>query len=139
MELKIEVLEGGKTPIKGTEEAACFDLFVREISQSEGVVFCYLGIKTEIPSGYCAKLYARSNITKTGWTLANGVGVIDSDFRHEWQARFYSVNKNMEFPYKVGERVAQFSIEKVIPIEFTTHSNLEKSNRKGGFGSTDNL
>jgi dUTP pyrophosphatase len=42
-----------------------------------------------------------------------------------------------EFPYNVGDRVAQIYFEEVLPISFEIVSELEQSERgEGGFGST---
>lgn len=161
IEIKIKPeRENFQMPVMGSEEAACYDAYVSKIEeQSDGLVICYLGFSTEIPKGYKAVLVARSNITKYGWVLANGVGIIDSDFRNEWQARFrrtpvYSGEKgkleqneevkiwmqhqsHQVFPYKVGERVAQFSIEKVNEMKLNLVSETTDSERGlGGFGSS---
>lgn len=61
--------------------------------------------------------------------LGNHLGVIDSDYRGEWMAKFESLNKgdmNM-FPYTVGERVAQCWIEKVLPIHFEKVDELSNT------------
>lgn len=145
--------ENYKEPKKGTPKSACYDVFISKIEQTEdGMVICYLGFSSEIPEGYKAELYARSNITKHGWVLANGVGIIDSDFRHEWQARFRPLlftckdpdNDNgilldmKPFPYELGDACAQFSIEKEIKINLqTVNQEFDKTERDGGFGHTD--
>ena len=150
LKVDLKIVEGGIMPSKGSEEAACLDLVARKIELNEdGMVVCYLGITTRIPKGYHARLVSRSNVTKYGWTLANSVGIIDSDFRNEWQARFRPlINKGKEktgdvliianFPYKEGERVAQFSIHKNIEFNFNlVEGDLEDSERGlGGFEST---
>ena len=42
------------------------------------------GIAIELPQGHCAMILARSGLaTKQGLTMANGVGLIDSDYRGE--------------------------------------------------------
>lgn len=147
MQVKIKLIENGKSPIRGSEHAACFDCYARKIEiQEDGMVICYLGFATEIPEGYKGVIVARSNITKTGWVLANGIGIVDSDYRNEWQARFRSIPQrflvnfeffNKNFPYKVGERVCQIYFEEVLNFTFEEVNNLNDTERGlGGFGST---
>jgi len=156
--------DGFIMPTKGSDHAACYDVYVAEIEEVEpGFVICHLGFSTEIEKGYKAILAARSNITKYKWVLANGIGIIDEDYRNEWQARFRSVapdrsvktiiKKEMKdflndpknydikdydasFPYKVGERVAQMYFQKVDEPEFIIVDETSETNRDGGFGST---
>ena len=47
------------------------------------------GLAFEIPEGYVGLLFPRSSVHKTGMTLSNGVGVIDSGYRGEVTAVFY--------------------------------------------------
>ena len=101
LEVKIKpVRENFKMPVKGSDHAACFDCYASEIEvQPDGSVHVKLGFETEIPEGWRADLLPRSNITKYPWVLANSEGIIDSDFRNEWQARFRPVpyNQSIEF------------------------------------------
>ena len=68
--------------------------------------------------------------------MANGVGVIDSDYRGE--LRVPMVNLSSE-PYTIqpGERVAQLCIAPVWQAVFTPADELTDTARgAGGFGST---
>jgi dUTP pyrophosphatase len=148
LEVKIKPeRENFQLPIKGTPEAACYDCFISKIEVAQdNMVICYLGFSTEIPKGYKGLVIPRSNITKYGWVMPNGIGIIDSDYRNEWQARFRSipnrVNRSMslcvsEFPYKIGERCCQITFEKVNDIKFDiVNSTSETERGLGGFGST---
>lgn len=135
--IKFTVVQDGVAPRIGSNEATCYDLFAREIEgNSKTKVTVKLGVCIEPPSGYAAKIYARSSITKTYWTIPNGVGIIDNDYRGELMAVF--VNSATEpFPYKVGDRVAQLEIHKVEPAVFKRVEILTETYRgEGGFGST---
>ena len=149
MNVKIKLIENGKLPVKGSEHAACFDCFVRKIDHlPDGMVICSLGFATEIPEGYKGVIVSRSNITKYGWVLANGIGIVDSDYRNEWQARFRPIPEqlnhivgegyfNSPFPYKINERVCQIYFEKVNEFTFNVVDDLGDTIRGlGGFGST---
>ena len=74
------------TPTRGSTFAAGFDLYAdtdREVVVEPGeTVPFYTGLALEIPGGYCGKIYSRSGLsTKYGLRLANGVAVVDSDYR----------------------------------------------------------
>jgi dUTP pyrophosphatase len=99
-----------------------------------------LGFKTEIPVGYKGIIVPRSNLTKYDWVLNNSFGIIDADYRGEWKAVFTSLKGTItenQFPYGVGERVAQIYFEPVMIADLTQVHELEESERgEGGFGST---
>ena len=132
-----------KLPVKGSLEAACYDVYAHSITETNGKVKVGLGFKTEIPKSYKGIIVPRSNLTKHYWVLNNSFGVIDSDYRGEWMAIFTSIygapflNEYQPFPYKIGERVAQIYFEKVVDVEFEEVEHLDSSERgEGGFGST---
>lgn len=133
--------EDGRMPIKGTADAACYDVYAHSITSSEnGKINVGLGFKTEIPKGYRGVIVPRSNLTKFRWILNNSFGVIDSDYRGEWMAIFTQIDNNDSndtFPYGVGDRVAQIYFEEVLSISFDVVPELEQSDRgEAGFGST---
>ena len=157
MKVKIKPLsETFKMPIKGSEQAACYDCYADRIEFSEdGMVTCFLGFATEIEPGYKGVIVPRSNISKYGWCLCNSIGIVDSDFRNEWQVRFRpleviskSYDKTfvlytpveypiIQFPYQIGERCCQIYFEKIQEPEFIISGGLSDTKRDlGGFGSS---
>ena len=91
-----------------------------------------------VPTGLAIELpYARSGLSiKHGLCMANGVGVIDSDYRGELKVPM--VNLGQE-PYTIqpGERVAQLCIAPVYTAAFAPVQELGDTTRgEGGFGST---
>lgn len=88
-------------------------------------------------SGVVAIIAARSGLsTKYGITLANGIGVIDSDYRGEIAV---SLINRSEAPYTVqpGDRIAQLMFIPVLHAAFTAVDELDETKRgEGGFGST---
>ena len=130
-----------KMPIKGSNYAACFDVYAHDItSNANNKIVVGLGFKTEIPVGYKGIIVPRSNLTKFDWVLNNSFGVIDADYRGEWKAVFTSLRGTVmdnQFPYGVGERVAQIYFEPVTLVDIVQVHELEESERgEGGFGST---
>ena len=99
------------------------------------------GLAIALPSAdYVAYIYARSGLAvKSGVTLSNCVGVIDSDYRGELKIGL--VNLSSE-PYTIsdGERVAQLVIAPVIVPTIEVADELDSTERAaGGFGSTGKL
>ncbi len=96
------------------------------------------GLAIELPSAQTVALvYARSGLSiKHGLCMANGVGVIDSDYRGE--LRVPMINLGTEaYTIQPGERVAQLCIAPVFTAAFVPADTLGDTDRgEGGFGST---
>lgn len=96
-----------------------------------------LGIAMEIPKGYAGFIYGRSGLgIKSGVTLPNCVGVIDSDYRGEIKC---AITNHSSEPYTIlpGERICQMVIAPVMQAELIPVDELEETTRgAGGFGST---
>lgn len=95
------------------------------------------GIFTTIPEGYEVQLRPRSGLAiKKGLNLINCVGTIDSDYTSEWGIPV--VNQGLETIWiEDGERICQAVLNKVEQIEWEVVETLEKTDRVGGFGSTN--
>lgn len=96
------------------------------------------GLSIELESSdYVAYIFARSGLAiKHGITLANCVGVIDSDYRGELCVGLTNIS---DTPYTIerDERIAQLVISPVCICEVEQVDELEDTQRgKGGFGST---
>lgn len=129
-----------KLPVKGSLEAACFDVYANSITFKDGKAVYGLGFSTEIPKGYRGVLIPRSNLAKQKWMLANSIGIIDSDYRGEWMMILNPIADyitDSPLPYGVGDRCAQIYFEKVLDVEFEMVDDLDSTKRgTGGFGST---
>lgn len=93
-------------------------------------------IKIAIPDGYCGLLLGRSGLAlKHGICLANGVGLIDSDYRGELGV---ILQNNGGEPFKVedGMRIAQLVIVQYQQTRFEQDSLNDTIRGQGGFGST---
>jgi len=131
-------------PQRQTEGAACFDLVCPEtvhIYPHNSEERCYkipTGLAFEIPSGYHIKVFLRSSIgLKTKLRLANGTGIIDSDYRGEVCLLLENIGKHV-VTINEGDRICQFLLEKNVPFEIQeVVGGLSETNRgTGGFGST---
>lgn len=94
------------------------------------------GLFVAIPEGYQMSLRPRSGISiKQAITLINAVGLIDSDYRNEIMVPVINLNTEDVF-IEDGERICQALLEPVHKIEWNKVDSLDKTDRKGGFGST---
>ena len=94
------------------------------------------GLKIAIPDGCCGLLLGRSGLAlKHGICLANGVGLIDSDYRGELGV---ILQNNGGEPFKVedGMRIAQLVIVQYQQTRFEQDSLNDTIRGQGGFGST---
>lgn len=79
-------------------------------------------------------LYARSSIVKTGFRLANSVGIIDSGYRGNIMA-YFDVIKNDRVD--VYQRLVQICAPDLKPFKVEIVDSLDQTERgDGGFGST---
>jgi len=94
------------------------------------------GIFAAIPAGFEAQIRPRSGLAlKHGISLVNAPGTIDADYRGE--IGVIVVNLSNE-PYTIvdGERIAQMVIARYEPVEWEEVTELDATERTGGFGST---
>lgn len=93
-------------------------------------------IKIAIPDGCCGLLLGRSGLAlKHGICLANGVGLIDSDYRGELGVILQN-NGGEPFKVKDGMRIAQLAIVQYQQTKFRQNFLDDTIRGKGGFGST---
>lgn len=95
------------------------------------------GIAIALPEGHAAFVFARSGLaTKHGICLANGVGVIDSDYRGEISVGLINLSGEA-YEIKPFERIAQLCVTEVSKAKFLPAAKLPETRRgAGGFGST---
>jgi len=112
----------------GMDICACLD---------EAVVLAPGEIKMIPTTDVAMLIYPRSGLsTKFGVSLANCVGVVDSDYRGEW---FIPLINHGKAPFTVehGMRIAQLIPTKVIFPEVEICGSLTDTERgSGGFGSS---
>jgi len=134
--------ETARIPERATDGSAGYDL---RADIREPLVLSRNQIVT-VPTGVCialpdknlvAMVCARSGLSiKHGITLANGVGIIDSDYRGEIKVGLINLGAE-DFEIKPGERIAQMLILPVETPVLRAVAELEETERgAGGFGST---
>ena len=131
-------------PKKQTEFSAGLDLFNNdeipvEILPHKSAII-NTGFFIEIPEGYVGLLFARSSLGfKLDCTLANSVGVIDSDYRGEVKAKIIN-HSNFTVAIQPNERMAQLVIVPILNCNFNHVDKLSDTERgEGGFGSTGKI
>lgn len=144
--IKIELC-GGQVPVKKHVGDACYDLFVPEDTVLEdGRQVIYLGIKIQLPHGFCAHIRPRSGYASQGIEIKNSTkrhdadvitGVVDENYRgeigvivdnHKW--RVMDENGKIVRPIVAkGTRIAQMEIVRVQETEFMVVDHLDP---KGG-------
>ena len=144
MELKVKKLrQDACLPEQATAGAAGMDL--RACCEKEGVLLppggralVPTGLAIELPGpGYVALVFARSGqALRRGLAMANGVGVIDSDYRGELAVPVVNLSDE-EIHIEHGERIAQML---VMPVEIPRVAEVEELSGTGlgagGFGPT---
>ncbi len=95
------------------------------------------GLAIAAPEGTAAIVCARSGLAfKRGICLANGIGVVDSDYRGEVCVGIKNDGRD-DFVIEPGDRIAQLMLIPVYAAELLVTDELEKTDRgEGGFGST---
>jgi dUTP pyrophosphatase len=93
------------------------------------------GLAIELPFWHVGLLFPRSSVYKTGQTLTNCVGVIDSGYRGEIMMKFTLSPYAQE--YDIGDRIGQLIIMPYPRIDFVESDKLTPSERADkGYGST---
>lgn len=120
----------------GLDISACLDNPV--IIKSGEIKLIPTGLTAEPDENDVALLiYPRSGLaTKFGVTLANCVGVVDSDYRGAW---FIPLINNSKVPFTVehGMRIAQLIPTRILIPEIEVSDRLSETSRgTNGFGSS---
>ena len=135
MKVKIKKLSpDARIPKYAKPGDACMDLYAvsHTIDQYGNQVYD-TQIAMEIPEGYVGLVFPRSSVSKTGLSLRNSVGVIDSGYRGPIMLKFSGETGS----YLAGDRVGRIMILPYPQIEYVEVNHLSDSERgTGGFGST---
>ena len=140
MQLKVTRLRPSvPLPAYGSPGAAGFDLAAAEdvdIAPGE-VKLVGTGLVVAVPDGYFLGIFARSSTPlKRGLVVANGVGVLDSDYcgpSDEVKIQVLNITR-AAIAVRTGDRLAQGIVLPVPRVEFVEAEATAPS--RGGFGST---
>ena len=139
-----------KLPTYSKQGDAAMDLYAHNVKSAENNRDPFLeygtGIAVKIPDGHVGLIFPRSSISKTPYSLANAVGVVDSNYVGEIKLR-YKIDATLiehagfgtidvEY-YDIGDRIGQLMIVPIPNITLNEVDELPTTERgAGGFGSS---
>lgn len=145
-----------RVPQKAHASDVGYDAFVSQINiRPDGLIKYKLGFRTEMPENYAGKVVPRGSFTKVNFVMNNSEGVIDPNYRGEWEFRIRPLNPGTQknglsgdtlggysrrnLPYNVGDPCCQIYFEKKNDVELVLDDNLSTTDRgEGAFGHTNN-
>ena len=126
-------------PTRAHPTDAGLDLAASETTQvaPRVVTLVPTGIAVAIPEGHVGLLAARSSLaTKKAMTLANGVGIIDADYRGEIKIPIIPLDGCHNL-IQAGQKIAQLIILPIATPTVEVVADLDETTRNtGSFGST---
>ena len=131
-------------PVRAHDGDAGWDVTATSIQLSHAggnILVSYgIGLAFAIPKGMWMMAVPRSSVYKTGLWLSNGIGVIDSGYRGEVMAKYYS-GDGVLMPYMAGDRIMQLIPMGALTDEVTFQEVDElpvswDGRGNGGFGSS---
>ncbi len=135
-----KVDENAVIPTRATTGSVGYDLTAIKLYKrvSENTYLYDTGIQIAPPRGYYTEIVPRSSLIKTGYILANSIGVIDSDYRGNVMIALTKVDQSapdLELPFTKCQLLVR---KEEIDFVFEPAETLEETVRgNGGFGSTD--
>lgn len=107
----------------------------KQVSHMTNLYETYVSL--QIPLGYYVELVPRSSLSKTGYMLANSVGIIDPSFTGTLKICLVKIDQSMP-DLELPARVAQLILKPYVVSEgyIADHSKIETERGSGGFGST---
>lgn len=159
----VKVHENAQNPSQGRIGDAGWDLTAAWKKIEDKYVEYGTGIAVAIPEGHVGLLFPRSSVSSYDLSLANCVGVIDSNYRGEIKLRFKPIARifsgdwiasvvnlflrrggvnitelvSIAAKYEVGDKVGQLLIIPIPELNFRLVKELTTTNRGAdGFGSS---
>lgn len=129
-----------KKPFRATKFSAGYDFYspVDEVLQPGEAKMIWTNVKAQMPSDEYLLLCTTSGMGKRGIRLANGIGIVDSDYygneSNDGNMAFRLVNfSDVPYEIKTGDKIGQGIFMK---YQITDDDVVSEETRKGGFGST---
>lgn len=132
-----KVIQDAREPKKAHVTDTGYDLWlIEKIKEENGMILYDTGIAVQPPLGYYFEVVGRSSISKSGYILANSVGIIDASYRGTIKVALIKINKDvpdLELPC----RLVQLIPKHFIHLDAKEVSELDDTTRsEGGFGSS---
>ena len=155
MKLQIKVVDqNAVVPSKAGPEEVGYDLTaISFIKKLNTFTFMYdTGIQVKPPPGYYVEIVPRSSIVKSGFVLANSIGVIDPTYRGTLKIVLTDVDSRTRVmqntthqsqvvgrPLTCPFSMCQLVLRKLEHFLIEVVEELDETSRgEGGFGSTNN-
>ena len=141
MEIPVKVLDqSAQVPQSAYEGDAGLDLRALEhvVLKPFERALVSTGLAVAIPEGYAGFVLPRSgSAIKTGLSLVNAPGLIDSGYRGELKCIAINLDAHNDIVIEPGDRIAQLVIMKVENARMVQVDELDETQRgEGGFGSS---
>lgn len=135
----VRTIEEARPPQKQRASDSGYDLtLIKKIKTHGNVEFFDTCIKLEPAFGYYFDLVGRSSISKSGYMLANNIGIIDRTYQGTVIVPLVKIDNNqpdLELPCRLVQIIPR-QIQHLEPIEITEEELLLSERKSGGFGST---
>lgn len=128
------------TPTKARPSDVGYDLTViRKVKDLNSVTALYdTGIQVQPPHGYYTEIMPRSSISKSGYMLANSVGIVDASYTGNLMVALTRVDREAPQP-TLPFKCAQLIFRRQEYVDMREVPALGCTQRgAGGFGSTGN-
>jgi len=127
-----------QAPYKERASDSGYDLtLIKELKRVNNVVFYDTGISVQTPFGIYFDLCPRSSISKSGYLLANNIGILDNSYRGSIIVPLIKINPDaldLVLPIKLVQIIPR----NIIHLQAIEVDTLDVSHRgEGGFGSTN--
>ena len=141
--VRIQLNDGARLPVYSSGQAAGADLCACLGNGSSMTLEPHkwalvpTGLRISLPVGYEAQVRPRSGLAaKSGITVLNSPGTIDSDYRGEVKVILIN-HSDVPFVINDGDRIAQMVMARHETASFEVVASLDSTERgAGGFGST---
>jgi deoxyuridine 5'-triphosphate nucleotidohydrolase len=133
----VKCLPEARPPAKARASDSGYDLTLVQAGERRGPVqFFHTGLKLQPSYGWYLDLVPRSSLSKTGYMLANSVGVIDRSYVGEILVPLAKIDPSAP-DLALPARVVQVIPRPIVHAEMVEVTSLESTDRgSGGFGST---
>ncbi len=131
--------ENAIVPSKSKESDAGYDLTAIKVAKQflQNITLYDTGIKIKVSHGLYAEVVPRSSLSKSGYMLANSIGIIDRAYTGNILIALIKVDPtapDIELPFKCCQLIFRRQVH--VNIKEVDKTFEETSRGEGGFGST---
>jgi dUTP pyrophosphatase len=131
-----------RAPLKAHPDDSGYDLvIIDKIKEENGVSLYDTGVIVQPPAGHYFEIYGRSSIYKSGYMLANNVGIIDQGYRGTLKIALIKVNPHavdLKLPACITQLIPRQFIH-LEPVQVDREDLDDTIRGADGFGSTTKL